>query len=52
MAFVLEDVINEIEESRSLEPLKKLKKRKPCSSRCPLRHNPSCQCNKIPLKTT
>ena len=26
MAFVLQDVINEIEESRSLEPLKKLKK--------------------------
>ena len=26
MAFVLEDVINEIEETRSLEPLKKLKK--------------------------
>ena len=26
MAFVLEDVINEIGESRSLEPLKKLKK--------------------------
>ena len=29
MAFVLDDVINEIEETRSLEPLKKLKK-KPC----------------------
>ena len=29
MAFVLQDVINEIEETRSLEPLKKLKKRKP-----------------------
>ena len=28
MAFVLQDVINEIEETRSLEPLKKLKKRK------------------------
>ena len=26
MAFVLEEVINEIEETRSLEPLKKLKK--------------------------
>ena len=26
MAFVLEDVINEIEETRSLEPLKMLKK--------------------------
>ena len=26
MAFVLEDVINEIKESRSLEPLKRLKK--------------------------
>ena len=26
MAFVLDNVINEIEESRSLEPLKKLKK--------------------------
>ena len=26
MAFVLDDVINEIEETRSLEPLKKLKK--------------------------
>ena len=26
MAFVLEDVINEIKESRSLEPLKMLKK--------------------------
>ena len=26
MAFVLQDVINEIEDSRSLEPLKKLKK--------------------------
>ena len=26
MAFVLQDVIKEIEESRSLEPLKKLKK--------------------------
>ena len=25
MAFVLQDVINEIEETRSLEPLKKLK---------------------------
>ena len=25
MAFVLEDVINEIEETRSLDPLKKLK---------------------------
>ena len=30
MTFVLEDVINEIEETRTLEPLKKLKKRKPC----------------------
>ena len=29
MAFVLEDVINEIEECRSLETLKRLKKRKP-----------------------
>ena len=29
MAFVLDDVINEIEETRSLEPLQKLKK-KPC----------------------
>ena len=28
MAFVLDDVINEIEETRSLEPLKKLKKEK------------------------
>ena len=27
MAFVLQDVINEIEETRSLEPLKKLKKK-------------------------
>ena len=45
MAFVLEDVIIEIKESRSLEPLKKLKKRKPC---CPLPNNPSCWCNKIP----
>ena len=26
MAFVLQDVINEIEETRSLDPLKKLKK--------------------------
>ena len=26
MAFVLQEVINEIEETRSLEPLKKLKK--------------------------
>ena len=26
MAFVLEDIINEIEASHSLEPLKKLKK--------------------------
>ena len=26
MAFVLQDVINETEETRSLEPLKKLKK--------------------------
>ena len=26
MAFVLEDIINEIEETRSLEPFKKLKK--------------------------
>ena len=26
MAFVLQDVINEIEETRSLEPLKKLNK--------------------------
>ena len=26
MAFVLDDVINEIEETRSLDPLKKLKK--------------------------
>ena len=26
MAFVLQDVINEIEETRSLEPLKKIKK--------------------------
>ena len=26
MAFVLQDIINEIEETRSLEPLKKLKK--------------------------
>ena len=26
MAFVLQDVINEIEESRSLEPLERLKK--------------------------
>ena len=30
MAFVLQDVINEIEETCSLDPLKKLKKRKPC----------------------
>ena len=30
MAFVLDDIINEIEETRSLEPLKKLKKGKPC----------------------
>ena len=30
MAFVLQEVISEIEETRSLEPLKKLKKRKPC----------------------
>ena len=30
MAFVLQDVINEIEETRSLDPLKKLKKRKTC----------------------
>ena len=29
MTFVLQDVINEIEETRSLDPLKKLKKRKP-----------------------
>ena len=29
MAFVLQDVINEIEETRSLEPLKKLKKENP-----------------------
>ena len=28
MTFVLQDVINEIEETRSLEPLKKLKKEK------------------------
>ena len=28
MAFVLQDVINEIEETRSLDPLKKLKKKK------------------------
>ena len=28
MAFVLQEVINEIEETRSLEPLKKLKKDK------------------------
>ena len=28
MAFVLQDVINETEETRSLDPLKKLKKRK------------------------
>ena len=27
MAFVLQDVINEIEETRSLEPLKQLKKK-------------------------
>ena len=27
MAFVLDDVINEIEETHSLEPLKKLKKK-------------------------
>ena len=27
MAFVLQDVINEIEETRSLEPLKKFKKK-------------------------
>ena len=26
MAFVLQDVINEIQETRSLDPLKKLKK--------------------------
>ena len=29
MAFVLEDAINKIEETHSLDPLKKLKKRKP-----------------------
>ena len=28
MAFVLQDVINETEETRSLDPLKKLKKKK------------------------
>ena len=27
MAFVLQEVINEVEETRSLEPLKKLKKK-------------------------
>ena len=30
MAFVLQDVIKELEESHSQEQLKKLKKRKPC----------------------
>ena len=29
MSFVLQNVIKELEESRSLEPLKKLKKGKP-----------------------
>ena len=30
MALVLQDVIKELEEPHSLEPLKKLKKGKPC----------------------
>ena len=30
MAFVQQAIINEIEETRSLEPIKKLKKEKPC----------------------
>ena len=30
MAFVPQDVIEELERSRSLDPLKKLKKGKPC----------------------
>ena len=47
MAFVLQDVINELEESPGLDPLKKLKKGKPYQSRCPFFNNPSCQCNKI-----
>ena len=30
MAFVLQEVIKELEESRSLDPIKNLKKIKPC----------------------
>ena len=30
MAFVLQDVIKELEESHNLDPLKNFKKRKPC----------------------
>ena len=45
MAFVLQDVINQLEESHSLEPLKKLKKENLVNN-SPLWNNSSCWCNK------
>ena len=49
MAFVLQDVINEIEEARSLEPLKKLKKENLNKVAAYYGITPavSCWCNKI-----
>ena len=48
MAFVLEDVIEELKRSRSLEPIKKLKKKNLGEVRCPFSKNASCWCNKSP----
>ena len=48
MAFVLQDVINEIKESHSLEPLKRLKKENLVQVAAHFWNNPSCRCNKIP----
>ena len=46
MALVLQDVIKELEEPRSLEPLKKLKKENLVKV-APFWNNPNCLCKKI-----
>ena len=46
MAFVLQDVIKELEGSCSLELLKKLQKGKPCSSHCPFGITPAAGATK------
>ena len=48
MAFVLQDVIKELEETHSLDPVKKLKKKHLVEVAVPFWNNPSYRCNKIP----